>query len=266
MIDNSNGRRWARFTLLLALFISMAGNVTHTILAESEISLWLRVPPAALWPIFTFLGIEVLVRIIWQPTTTHKTARALVLFPAIPAAIVSYEHLYSLLLLMGEEKFIAAIGPAAIDGAMIGMTIVLLTTRNLPVLEPANEEPIAPAPLTMEEELERFTLADMLPQPADAPVSPAPMQAPPSQALLLPLPKIERAPRASSAEREEKVRALLADPDLKAGNDSTMRRYARVARMLRDAPQADIDHAKEKVQPAIVETIIRPWASLERVR
>lgn len=260
-MNNTDGRRWARFTLLLALFISMAGNVTHTFLAVSDISLWLRVPPAALWPVFTFLGIEVLVRIIWQPSTSHKVARALVLFPAIPAAVVSYEHLYSLLLMMGEEWYIALIGPAAIDGAMIGMTIVLLTTRQMPappaqmLMEPKTRDEIES--LTDEQINEQFAAYSLTELTSPAPVSPAPIDNTERRG---------RAPRAGNAEREQLVRDMLADPELSTGGHSTMRRYASVARMLRDNPRIEVNARELKVRPEIVENIIRPWAMAERVR
>ena len=49
-MNNVSGRRWARTFLALALFVSVVGNVAHTVLAKSEISLWLRVPGAVIWP------------------------------------------------------------------------------------------------------------------------------------------------------------------------------------------------------------------------
>ncbi len=60
-IDNSSGRRVARFTLIATLVISVIANVAHAVLAASEISLWLRVPAASIWPVLSFLAIEVIV-------------------------------------------------------------------------------------------------------------------------------------------------------------------------------------------------------------
>lgn len=239
MIDNSDGRRWARFTLALALLLSMAGNALHTVLADSSISLWLRMPPALLWPVFTFLGIEVLVRIIWERRTSHKVARALVLIPAVPAAIVSYEHLYSLLLLMGERQFIAAIGPAAIDGAMIGMTMVLLFTRR--VAEQA--APIV-AEVDVDEVLSRHGVGQ---EEMPIPISPA-----------LQAPRTERAPRA--VEWDVRQVAEMAADGAKASeihvatgvSPAVAGRFTKVAKALRANPAAEIDAKAEKVRPEAV--------------
>lgn len=246
MIDNSDGRRWARFTLALALLLSMAGNALHTVLADSEISLWLRMPPALLWPVFTFLGIEVLVRIIWERRASHKVARALVLIPAVPAAIVSYQHLYSLLLLMGEEEFIALIGPAAIDGAMIGMTMVLLFTRRI-----APQAAPAPIEIDVDEVLARHGVGQ---EELPIPVSPAPAPAPQIE-------RTERAPRASRAV-EWDVRqvaemsadgAKAAEISAAAGISSAVAyRYTKLAKTLRANPAAEIDAMAEKVRPEAV--------------
>lgn len=234
VIDNSNGRKWARFTLALALLLSVAGNVTHTVLAASDISLWLRVPPAVAWPVLTFLGIEVLVRIVWERSFSHKLARNMVLLPAIPAAIVSYEHLYSLLGLMGERWFIALIGPAAIDGAMIGMTIVLLTTRPLP---PGSTPPVDIDAATqrleaLAKEREAAELADTL---AEIKALPETEETPARE------PKTERAERKprSSWDPQELARLLLS-PEIKDGEivkkigigASTLARYRQAERLI----------------------------------
>jgi hypothetical protein len=256
-IDNSNGRKWARFTLALALLLSVAGNVTHTVLAASTITLWLRVPPAVAWPVLTFLGIEVLVRIIWDRSVTHRLARNMVLLPAIPAAIVSYEHLYSLLLLMGERGFIALIGPAAIDGAMIGMTIVLLTTRPALVAIPsidfaAEREPMRKAQEAAAEiEVER-RLNEWLEKPLNiAPVSPAPIAEPKERA--------ERKPRAGW-DAGELARLLLdgtKDSEIvsKLGiGASTLNRYRRAEKAISADRNAHIP-AEWKVRSDVAQAL-----------
>lgn len=245
MIDNSDGRRWARAFLFIALFVSMVGNVTHTVLADSSISLWLRVPGAILWPAFTFGGIEIIVRMIWERRWTHSFARNMVLFPAVPAAIISYEHLYSLLLMMGEKRFIAFIGPLAIDGMMVGCTMALLFTRKVSeqlsgatvfVLQyPAPIGPM-PAPIPASREWSTEELIE-------APVSPAPVST-------------ERAARAPRSEWNARAVAEMAIDGAKAREIhekigvpmSTAGRFAKVARTLRANPQAEIAPA-EKVHP-----------------
>lgn len=129
MNENSqSGRTLTRFTLVVTLLISIVANVTHSTLAESVISPWLRVPGGVIWPTLTFLAIEIIVRVQWQSRWTHHLARFFVLGPAVPAAIISYEHQRNLLIMMGERGIVPIIGPLAIDGLMIGCTLALLFT------------------------------------------------------------------------------------------------------------------------------------------
>jgi hypothetical protein len=144
---NASGRFWARLWLTTAMILSMGGNVAHACLAESDIHVALRIWPAALLPVFTFMGIEVLIRIAWERKFSWQSARALSLLPAIPAAIASYEHLGSLLIMMGERTFTAWTIPGAIDGAMIAGTVVLIVTRP----RPASPAPAARESVTEEE-------------------------------------------------------------------------------------------------------------------
>lgn len=252
MIDNSNGRKWARFALTLALLASVVGNVVHTVLAESVVSLWLRVPAAVLWPVFTFLGIEVLVRIIWERSFTHRLARNMVLLPAVPAAIVSYEHLYSLLGLMGERHLIQVIGPLAVDGTMIGMTMVLLLTRPLPAASMALEE------IDLDATLVKWTAEAE--EAAATPVSPAPMS-------------IERPRRVRTTTGEipaglkQAVDLLMAGASVKDAAEqsgqarSTVGRYGTVRGTLKDNPMADI--ADPRVKPELV-AVMRDHYNRER--
>lgn len=266
MTDNSNGRKWARFWLVVALLVSVVANVAHTVLADSAISLWLRIPGAVVWPLFTFAGIEVVVRMIWERRWTHSVTRWAILAAAVPAAITSYTHQYNLLGMMGEAPHTQVIGPLAIDGFMVGLTMALLLTRPVP----AGTEQPAPAAraqlseLDADEVLERWT--EQL-----APVSPAPLteqiEAVYANAVVgSEQPGEQPRRRAGNAELEQKVRSLIADPELKVGTEnSTVRRYAKVARALRDNPAAVIDCKAEKVRPELV-AIMREHFNLERVR
>lgn len=259
-MGSRSGRGWAYFTMLAMLAVSVAGNISHTLHINPDPSMR-QLVYAVFWPFGVWLAVEMFVRVQWQDTITHLLVRwAGMMLPASIAALVSYRHLRGLLKADSEEWIVYTFGPLAIDGLMLMATLALLLTRKLPVpdgpIVPVSQivQEFGEARETLEEELARITLADMLPQPIEASVSPAPAPAPASSA---------RTPRAGNGEREQMVRDMLADPELKPAN-STMRRYASVARTLRSNPQQEVD--AKGVRPEIVENIIRPWAMLERVR
>lgn len=135
--SNVSGRRWARWTLTGVLFVSMVGNVAHTVLATSTISLLLRVPTAVFWPLLTFALIEVIIRISWGRGRAHKAIRAMLIVPMGIAVVTSYEHLNALLILMGERPWVAMLAPGAVDVAMIGLTLTILFTRAAPAASAA---------------------------------------------------------------------------------------------------------------------------------
>jgi hypothetical protein len=220
-IDNTSGRSWARFALVATLFVSVVANITHAVLAKSEITPWLRVPGAAIWPILSFLAIEIIVRIVWRRTWAHALARLFILGPAVPAVIVSYEHQERLLRMMGESGIVQAIGPLAIDGLMIGCTLALLFTRPTPA---APEIVIAEAEIEIEQP----------PAPAEAPA-----------------PAVERAPRAprppaADGARLTAVRALLAGATPKAAaiesglSVQNVRKYGQAVRALREGLPVEV--------------------------
>jgi hypothetical protein len=251
-IDNESGRVWARVTLIATLTISVIANVTHAVLAESVIHLGLRIPAAAVWPVLSFLAIEIIVRIVWRSTFAHYLARTFVLGPAIPAVIVSYEHQHALLTMMGENALVSAIGPLAIDGLMIGCTLALLFTRELPAsvsaLASADDEALAPV----------TALAETDPVPEVAPEPAAAIESSP------------RTPRSG-------VNASVAIAALQSGatpaqaaeqsglSVQAVRKYAAVIRTLKDNPHAEIDSRKMGVSAEGVLSI-RAWARMESVR
>jgi len=253
-MNNTDGRLWARWTLGISLLISVVGNVTHAVLATSDISLWLRVPGAVIWPVLAFLGIEIIVRVIWKRTTSHRFARLMVLWPIVPAAITSYEHLHALLLLMGERPFIAMIGPGAIDGAMVGCTLVLLFTRSLPAPEreygvTQPEEPGIDWEKefrSMESQSQGEAAMKLRLEQAER------ITAPPSKSLLLPT-SVSAPPARRSWDARQVAEMILAGaktPEIAektgAGNAS-IGRFRKVIRMVQAEPRTPIDPAKEKV-------------------
>ena len=242
-IDNTSGRRWARFALVATLFVSVVANITHAVLADSEITLWLRVPGAAIWPILSFLAIEIIVRIVWRRTWAHALARLFILGPAVPAVIVSYEHQERLLGMMGESGVVQAIGPLAIDGLMIGCTLALLFTRPTP----ATPESIA-AEAEINPESDEFL--QIAPEPA-----------------IERAPRAPRAPRASAPDgaRAIAVRALLvgATPAAAAAESGlsvqNVRKYGQAVRALRAGVPVEaalspgiIDMIRDEVRRSVI--------------
>jgi hypothetical protein len=269
-MDNANGRRWARFWLCAALLVSVIANITHTVIADSEITLWLRVPGAMVWPIFTFAGIEILVRMIWERRLSHNITRWVLLTAAVPAAITSYEHQSALLKAMGENSFIQAIGPLAIDGLMVGCTMALLFTRFVPA--PQTEQPHMPAE-ELEQIVERWSMELEQPAPEYVPTPEelelAERMAAPEQP---PAERAPRAPRAGKPEQEKAVNMMLAGQRQEAVNaglmsNSTMRTYEKVARLLSNNPAEEIGPKLDgrSVNAHLVE-LIRAYANLERAR
>lgn len=257
MDENKNGRQWARTFLLIALGVSVVGNVTHTWLADSTISLALRIPNAIIWPVFTWGAIEIVVRVIWQKRGTHVLARTAVLFPAVPAAITSYEHLFNLQGMMGERTMIQWIAPAAIDGLMIGCTLTLLFTRRTveqiaPVVEKIEESGY----LIPEQVREALTEIDLPPAPVAhiAPISPAPVS-----------PAAPRAPRAPRISWDAaKVIDMILDGTPKQEimnttgvSPASLGRLQKVTNMIRSDRNATVDAKAEKVRPEHVDMIRR---------
>lgn len=248
------GRGITRFTLVVTLVISIIANVTHAVRADSDIPLALRVPGAAIWPLLSFLAIEIIVRVQWQSTFSHYLARTFVLGPAIPAVIVSYEHQSSLLTMMGENALVSTIGPLAIDGLMIGCTLALLFTRASIESESAIGMDSTP------DEIDRVIADAEVPvepaqEPAPAVVEPAPR----ARALAAPdaLSKAVKALQDGQNTAQAKEISGLSAP--------TVRRYAAVVRTLRRDANAPIDARKLSVRADVVDGI-RAWARLESVR
>jgi len=248
-----SGQGWARFGLGFGAALSIIGNVAHTFLASSEVSLWLRVPFAVAWPVVLFIGIEVLVRIDWRRALLDNIGRLVIVGPAgAVAAVVSYLHLHKLMHLAGEVDFAALVGPLAIDGLMIGCTVALLAIR---------ARTLAPPPATETAPIE--TVTEPIAEPAAA------VTAVPSA------PRAARTPavRATPEDMRKAVKALLDGATVKAaltlaGLPDTKRaavgRYSTAVNRLRNDPQADVSNIPGLHSELLAE--INDWANRERVR
>ncbi len=270
-MNRISGQGWARGGLVLGALFSIAGNIVHTVMSESAVSLAIRIPLAAAWPSLLFVSVEILVRVPWRRKLLDTLGRIVLLLPVgAVTAIVSYIHLHHLMVLAGENGWAAMLGPVGVDGTMIGSTIALLAIRAMTITGPAPAP--EPDPEWIPERQEIVTDPIEIPQRGTLPWD---------QPDANPLADIQemvaragrpRRPRGQASEALEKaVRALLDGVATKDAAElhevgrSTLGRYAKVGAVLRDNPQADIDLKQEKVQPELV-AIMRDHFNRERVR
>jgi hypothetical protein len=141
------GTGWGRALLIVGAGFSLASNAAHTMLYPRPdgvaVAGWRaldRLHPdyapgrwalavSILWPILLFMVIEAMARTNWPGGFWSWAARFGGLIPVgTVAAVVSYNHMSELLLFNGSSEFNSAIGPIAIDGAMLMGTVILLLT------------------------------------------------------------------------------------------------------------------------------------------
>jgi hypothetical protein len=248
--DPTAGQGWARLGLGFGVALSITGNVAATALTDSSVSLGLRIPFAIVWPLALFFAVEILVRVRWMRTFLHVLGRIVLIGPvSAVAAIVSWLHLNHLMGMAGEVSVARVLGPLAVDGLMLGSTVALLAIR---AIRAAREDALpataaVPAPATLPEipELPPIRETTEIEQRA-------------ADMLNITLTN-PRKPRAAKADQEKAVRLMLegkADEAVEAGlmGASTMRRYAKVRRMLA-AGQIEVDPVREKVNPELVALI-----------
>lgn len=232
-----------RRTLFFTLGLSVLANVGHTLLADSQVPVWLRMIGAIAWPVLVFLGVDITVKTAWDAITGRRggiwLARLLILVPGIPAGITSYEHMHAVLLAMDEKPFIALIGPGAVDLMMIGCTITLVLLQRIP-------PPVAPI------ETDRAQIAF-----EEAMITPWTPEH--GEELARKVRQSSRAPR-NPGQQEKAIEMMMAGQGTEAVEQglmgaSTMRRYQRAERILRTNPGAYSsaeDIAAEKVRPELI--------------
>lgn len=124
----SNGRGWAYAGLTIGSVVSLAGNVTDSIVHHRPFV------SGTIWPTVLFVGVEIVVRTKSQ-RSAWKWTRALGMIPIVlVAAVVSYVHLSGLLSFWGEDMVTRTFGPVAIDGLMVVSTGALVLTAVVPEL------------------------------------------------------------------------------------------------------------------------------------
>jgi Sigma-70, region 4 len=84
---------------------------------------------AVFWPVALFVALEILTRTAWPTGWRWVALRFLGMLPvALVAAIVSYNHLSSLLAHYRESTLTSLIGPLAVDGLMVMASASLMAT------------------------------------------------------------------------------------------------------------------------------------------
>jgi hypothetical protein len=150
--DHTRGRGWAYTGALLGGAVSIAANVAHSYVPPTGAPAgWTPQPGAVIgsifWPVFLFIAVEILARVVWPTGGWWALLRFGGLLPiAVVAGAVSYRHLSALLAYYGEDPLTAVIGPIAVDGLMVMATGALIVTgRHLTKTSPATAAPVEPA-------------------------------------------------------------------------------------------------------------------------
>lgn len=135
----SAGHAWAYVGMTIGAAGSVAANVAHSYIAPKgspadwspELGLILA---AGFWPIALLIAVEVLIRSEWSDSPLSLTLRyGGVTAVAVVAAVVSYQHLSSLLRHYGETDTAVLVGPIGLDGLMLVCTAALLSSRADPI-------------------------------------------------------------------------------------------------------------------------------------
>lgn len=236
-LDELGGQKWARLTLMGALAVSIGYNVANICLTVTSVHVLLRIPQGIVWPLFLFLGIEVMIRNKDLTSRLAKLARLSLMGVTVPTAITSYINLHDFMVKAHEPGIAQVTGPLAIDGLMLGCTLYLLASRFQPTI---GQEEQAPEPLPTPVLTLQYA-TPIGPMPAPAPVLPATPAPLPEQSE-----RTERAPRSSSWDAA--LAAEMAVDGAKASeiaekvgvSPATAGLFVKVAKMLRADPRAEI--------------------------
>jgi hypothetical protein len=264
-----NGQKWARGGLVFGIIASITGNVANACLTPSSVSLMLLVPLAVVWPVGMFLAIEVLVRNRHQRGILARIGQAALLTVSVPTAVTSFVNLHGLMVKANESGIAQLSGPIAIDGLMMGCTIMLLASRAVSI-------ETVPPPVLMSTEAhepdgdiwERLNREAAFAN-ADAPTSPAPFSLATPDEAVEPTPVSRRVSRGEvHPGLREAVSELMRGeiPIVREGaSRATIARYVSAWRTLRDNPNAAVSAVELKVRSDLLDEM-RAAARLEIVR
>lgn len=139
------GKGWARFGFATGIGASICGNIAHSFVHDPGKTKSHPQPGAiiasAFWPVALLISIEVISRVAWPSGKRWQFVRygGLSVVAAI-AAVISYIHLYGVLMAYHESRLSASLGPLAVDGLMAvssGALLALAPRSAAPVDPPA---------------------------------------------------------------------------------------------------------------------------------
>lgn len=180
-----SGRGYARLGFIVGISTSIAANIGHSVLSlVSGQPTWVKISAVgsgAFWPLALLICLEIIARVSWPRGWQWMLTRHFgLLIVAIIAAVVSYRHMYGLLIVFGEDAFTATAGPIGIDGLMLISSVALLAIGyNLRQSAEPEKAPASPYVLpvipTVHHPVERVlteTPPTGRPEPLPIPVSP----------------------------------------------------------------------------------------------
>lgn len=120
-MKNSPGKGVTWLAFIVGIAASVAGNIAH---ARPQIGPQIA---AAFYPLALLLTVEIMQRVPWPRSGWWSAARfgGLIVVAGV-AGVVSYGHMYGLLLSYGEDRLTATIGPLAVDGLVVVSSCGLL--------------------------------------------------------------------------------------------------------------------------------------------
>jgi hypothetical protein len=167
-----SARALAWLTFAVGIVVSVLGNIGHAASDGMQPGEWAG---AAFWPVALLLSVEILVRVRWQPEKRWTVARFTgLIVVSIVAAILSYLHLRSLLIVWQYGAFQATIGPLAVDGLMLIAASALLSiskehpqpVEERPIISGADTAPVWAEGMRVPDELRTEIKAELTPEPS----------------------------------------------------------------------------------------------------
>jgi hypothetical protein len=140
-LDRRGGRTIAYIGTFVGFGMSVAANIADVYVSHA-VPGWGPIIAAGFWPLSLLLATEIMMRKQWPDGWVWIMARLVGLMPVIAAAaIISYQHLSSLMIFYHENWLAAHIAPIGIDGLMLMASTALLVPDKKPRVPRAASAP-----------------------------------------------------------------------------------------------------------------------------